>query len=226
MNRRANDSDKWYGKQGVKKWGVTGILTACIPFWLTQIDKYFDERSYKQVVKALEHTRTDRAIVIRSAVIASVKVAHTEQDKVSNETKVAVYAKIVLVQSIDKVAFIGRELDACLRTTSCDKISPFQKNQLMRRIKVELYRQSGIYIGLLNNMKDHAVLGRVGDFLAHTFPMEGDTKFMKGDFMGDLEEIIFMTGVTQREKSAAIMNYMKDIQQQYFALVLDKMNGK
>ena len=217
---------KWYNKQNVKKWGITTMLIPFIPFGLTQMDKYFEERSYQQTLKAIMETQPLVLKLIRAEVSAGIRNYRIEDDQVSNETKVAVYAKIVLVQSIDKVSFITRELDNCLATTTCDKISAFQKRQLMRRIKVELYRQSGVYVRLLNSMENHPVLGKVGDYLAKTFPMEGDTELMEGDFMKDLEEIVFMTGLTPREKSDAIMNYMKDIQQQYFALVLDRMNGR
>ena len=225
FTRRTTDENKWYGVQNMKKWGITGMLVPFIPFALTQLDKYYEERSYKQTLKAIKEAQPQILSRLRKEVALGLDLHERMHDAVTNETRVAVYAKIVLVQSIDKVDFIANELDKCMRSTTCKKISEFQKKQLMKRVRIELYRQSSVYINLLNEITPHSVLGKVGDFLAGTFPMEGDTKFMEGNFMADLEEIIFMPGITIREKKSAVMSYMKDIQQQYFMLVLQRMNG-
>ncbi|MEA2092166.1 MAG: hypothetical protein U9O83_07365 [Campylobacterota bacterium] len=221
----ARTNPKFFSMKNAKKIGLGAALVPFIPFALTQLDKYFEERSYQQVKKAILESSPHILNNIRTEVQHGINAYRTQSDLVSNETRVAVYSKIVLVQSIDKVEFIVNELGVCMRRTTCDTISPFQRKQLMKKITTELYRQSGIYVRLLNQVKQHPRLGKIGDFLAKTFPMEGDTGFMEGNFLEDLEEIIFMPGIEPHIKGEAIMNYMKEIQQQYFRLVLKEMNG-
>lgn len=196
----------------VKKYGVLGLAAVTFPLWQPYvgdyIGSYFDQKAYEQTYKAI----TDY---------------HKAEHYISDGVLIRIIKKVVLVQSIDKVRYIERRLKECSRITSCEKITDWQRGRVEKDVLNELKRQSNEYVTLLNMLPEHKRIGRIGDYIAKTFPMEGPTELMEGyNFMKDVNEIMFMEGVGVSEKGDAIMAYMIEIQSDYFELVYKKMLGQ
>lgn len=211
MNRGIEDQNRGWLESKVhivKKWGILGLAAVTYPLWQPYVDKYFDSKTYEQTYKA-------------------VADYHSEMHTMSDEVLIRVVRKIVLVQSIDKVAYIERRLIECGRVTTCKAITDWQRTRVAKDVLNELKSQSNVYITLLNAMPEHSRIGKIGNYIARTFPMTCETGLMPGyNFMADVNDIMFMKDISIPEKGDAIMAYMKDIQGVYFDRVYKKMRGK
>ena len=150
----------------IRKYGILGSIAILTPFVMPYINSYLMDRQKSMIDDALDRNRVYTFREVRGIVaglrhdmrvVSGTKVLDDEQALYIMKTAVG-------FQSIHKIKWIVAYLTEHYTQGTCNP------KRAKNAIKVELYRQSHIYINGLN-LFSHPVLGRLGDYVANNFPM-------------------------------------------------------
>jgi hypothetical protein len=159
----------------IKKYGVTTIVIASIPFTLPYVDKYLDKRQAIAVKRAVKQIAVEEREVIFAYVDNKTKsikedlIKYMSKTKLTDELSIEIMKNAIGFQSVHKrewlISFMS-DMDVELKRN---------EEYAKKAIKAELIRQTNLYVAFLNNFV-HPKLGFLGDYVAKNFPMDNFLK--------------------------------------------------
>jgi hypothetical protein len=134
----------------LKKYGFLGLMVLMFPFVEPFITNYFSEVTVNKFSNIVKRQIYD---------------CSSKDNKVSEDTMLAIARLAVAKQSIHKVEEIKRILNRYDTMIGNEK-------RIGIAIKNELVRQSAIYVNFLNTLAPHPSIGYAGTYIANNFEMD------------------------------------------------------
>lgn len=184
----------------VKQYGIVGFVVVMMPFATPYIEDYLADNQ--------EALMRDISKDMAAKITLDIKEYINRENHVNRDVLIDITRLSVAKQSIHKVKFIKD-----LMTDYKDREVGNEK-RIKHKIKVELYRQSEVYVTFLDNFED-PVIGRVGAYIATYFPM---SSFLEG-----VNAIVLNEELSVDVRADDIMMYMLDAQDDFFIEMEAKM---
>ena len=180
----------------VKKWGPLTALIVSANWWLPWVEEYY-----------MGQMMSEFKLILRE----ETHYAHAQKNVLDDAVLLQVIRVTVAKQSIHKVEFIERLIEGK------DFSDPRTRRRIEADIRNELVRQSAIYVTFLNNFSNPRI-GKVGDHIAKTFPMD---KFLKEVF-----KLVLDNGINVSHIGDDVMRYMLKTQEEFFNQMWHEMKRR
>lgn len=181
----------------VKKYGVLGVLVVSAPFIEPYVSKYFTEVATSKYTQVLRE---------------EIYTCSSRENKLQPAVILQVARYAVGKQSIHKVEAIRQILK------QYDVKDTHNHYRIKIAIKNELYRQSKIYTQFLNQLAPHPRIGYIGTYIENSFDMSV--------FLDRIFQLVLKTDCSSDIVTQDVMNYMLEVQNNFFQQMEMDMKGK